>query len=94
VCEAGSSKFLVALDQKPSIKLIDVRSELTKAVKEFKLKPNYTNGAISDIIRTQLFTKERPIVIIRSEGSVFLFNLLTRGYTRLATAVSLDCNTR
>ena len=64
------------------------------AVKEFKLKPNYTDGAISDILRTHFYTKERPIVIIRSEGAVFLFNLQTRAYTRLASATSLDCNTR
>lgn len=63
-------------------------------MKEFKLKQNYTNGAIADIIKTPLFTKERPIVVVRSEGTLFLFNLLTRGYTKLANAPSLDCNSR
>ena len=94
VCEADYSKFLVAYDQLSTLSLIDVRSDLNKAVKEFKLKQNYTNGTIADILKTPMFTKERPIVIVRSEGSLFLFNLKTRGYTKLASAASLDCNTR
>ena len=71
-----------------------MKSDLTKPVKEFKLKQNYTNGAITDILRTPAFTKVRPIVVVRSEGSLFLFNLQTRGYTKLASATSLDCNSR
>ena len=75
VCEADHSKLLVAFDQLSTISLIDVKSDLTKAVKEFKIKQNHTNGAIGDILRTPTFTKVRPIVIVRSEGSLFLFNL-------------------
>ena len=94
ICEAENQKFLVAQDQLTTICLIDTKSDIAKAVKEFKLKQNYTNGAISDIIKIPQFTKERPIVVVRSEGALFLFNLRTRGYTKLASATSLDCNTR
>ncbi len=83
--------MLVAQNFETTLQLLDYRSDSLAVLAEFKVTKKYQDGVVLDCVK---LPSEEPIYAIRSEGSVFLYNLRTKMHLNLASEIGIEYPTR
>ena len=80
-------KIIVAQNLTDTLSLIETQSDNQAVLQHFRVTVRRREGSVIDIVK---IPSDEPIFAVRSEGSVFLYNLRTKAHLDIAQMIALD----